>query len=102
MYNAKGKLVYNSQFKGEEGKTYGGYLSDYTFNGFIAGRRGTAQTDEVSALNRKDHIGFVVYVDLEEKTQICRYINTDGETVSVYNPFVEGPAQKEFVLALKP
>ena len=102
MYNAKGKLVYNSQFKGEEGKTYGGYLTDYTFNGFIAGRRGTAQTDEVSALNRKDHIGFVVYVDLEEKTQICRYINTDGETVSVYNPFVEGPAQKEFVLAVKP
>ena len=101
MYNSKGKLVYNSQFKGEEGKTYGGYLTDYTFDGFIAGRRGTTQTDEISAFNRKDHIGLEVRVDLASSTQICRYVNSDGEIVSVYNPFVEGPAQTEFVLELK-
>ncbi len=101
MYNSKGKLVYNSQFKGVEGKTYGGYLTDFEFNGFIAGRRGTAQTDEVGAFNRKDHVGLAVYVDLSGGTQICRYVNSDGETVSVYNPFVEGPAQTEFVLELK-
>ena len=34
-------------------------------------------------------------------TQVCRFINTAGEVVSVYNPFVEGPAQKEFLLDLK-
>ena len=101
MYNAKGKLVYNSQFKGEEGKTYGGYLTDYAFNGFIAGRRGTAQDDEVGALNRKDHVGMAVYVDMESKTQVCRFVNTAGEVVPVYNPFAEGPAQEEFLLALK-
>ena len=101
MYNEKHKLVYNSQFKGEEGKTYGGYLTDYTFNGFIAGRRGTAQVDEISALNRKDHVGFAVSVDLANKAQTCRYINSAGEVVPVYNPFVEGPAQEEFVLDLK-
>ena len=101
MYNAKGKLVYNSQFKGEAGKTYGGYLTDYTFNGFIAGRRGTSQVDEISALNRKDHVGMAVYVDLTSQTQICRFINTAGEVVSVYNPFAEGPAQKEYPLNLK-
>jgi hypothetical protein len=101
MYNSKGKLVYNSQFKGVEGKTYGGYLTDFEFNGFIAGRRGTAQTDEVGAFNRKDHVGLAVYVDLSGGTQICRYVNSDGETVSVYNPFVEGPAQTEFALELK-
>ena len=101
MYNAKGRLVYNSQFKGEEGKTYGGYLTDYTFNGFIAGRRGTVQTDEISALNRRDHVGFAVQVDPASQTQVCRYVNTAGETVSVYNPFVEGASQKEFVLGLK-
>ena len=101
MYNAKGKLIYNSQFKGEEGKTYGGYLTDYEFNGFIAGRRGTTQTDEIGALNRKDHVGFAVSVDFASNTQICRYINSDGETVAVYNPFVEGPAENEFVLNLK-
>lgn len=101
MYNAKGKLIYNSQFMGVEGKTYGGYLTDYAFNGFIAGRRGTTQTDDIGALNRKEHIGLAVYVDLESKTQVCRYMNTSGEVVSVYNPFVEGPAQKEFLLDLK-
>ena len=101
MYNENGKLAYNSQFKGVEGKTYGGYLTDYTFNGFIAGRRGTAQVDDIGALNRKDHVGLAVYVDLINQTQTCRYINTNGEIVSVYNPFVEGPAQEEFVLGLK-
>lgn len=101
MYNSKGKLIYNSQFKGEEGKTYGGYLTDYQFDGFIAGRRGTTQTDSLNALNRKDHIGLAVSVDFGADTQTCRYVNTAGQVVSVYNPFVEGPAQTEFVLNLK-
>ena len=101
MYNDAGKLVYNSRFKGTAGKTYGGYLTDYTFNGFIAGRRGTAQDDNISALNRKDHVGMAVYADLAAGTQVCRFINTAGEVVPVYNPFVEGPAQEEFLLDLK-
>ena len=101
MYNDKGKLVYNSQFKGVEGKTYGGYLTDYTFNGFIAGRRGTAQDDDIGSLNREDHVGFAVHVDLATQTQKCWYVNTDGDVVAVYNPFVEGPAQEVFVLDLK-
>ena len=101
MYNSKGRLIYNSQFKGEEGKTYGGYLTDYHFNGFIVGRRGTTQTDSLNALNRKDHIGMAVCVDLASQSQTCRYVNTKGQTVAVYNPFVEGPAQTEFLLELK-
>ena len=83
------------------GKTYGGYLTEYTFNGFIAGRRGTAQDDSISALNRKDHVGMAVYADLAAGTQVCRFVNTAGEVVPVYNPFVEGPAQEEYLLALK-
>ena len=35
MISNSGGLVYNSQFQGVEGKTYDGYLTDYTFNGFI-------------------------------------------------------------------
>ena len=101
MYNAEGKLIYNSQFMHEDGKTYSGYLTDYTFNGFITGRRGTAQVDDIGALNRKDHVGLAVYVDLENKTQVCRYMNTAGEIVPVYNPFAEGAAQEEFLLKLK-
>ena len=101
MYNGKGKLVYNSQFKGVAGKTYGGYLTEFAFNGFIAGRRGTTQVDDIGSLNRKDHVGFAVSVDLASNNQVCRFINTAGEVVSVYNPFAEGPAQKEFLLDLK-
>ena len=101
MYNADGKLIYNSQFKDEEGKTYGGYLTDYTFNGFIAGRRGTEQDDSIGALNREDHVGLAVYADLESNTQVCRFLNTAGEVVPVYNPFVEGASQEEYVLGLK-
>ena len=101
MYNEKGKLIYNSQFKGTAGKTYGGYLTDFTFSGFIAGRRGVGQTDDIGALNREDHVGFAVSADLENKVQTCWYVNTRGETVAVYNPFVEGPAQKEFVLPIR-
>ena len=101
MYNTEGKLIYNSLFVGTEGKTYDGYLTDYTFNGFIAGRRGTAQVDDIDALNRKDHVGMATYVDMGSKTQVCRFVNSAGETVSVYNPFVEGPAQTEFLLDLK-
>ena len=101
MYNEKGKLVYNSQFKGVAGRTYGGYLTDYTFNGFIAGRRGTAQDDDIGALNRTEHVGLRVFVNLTDKTQSCQYVNSAGQPVAVYNPFVEGPAQTEFVLDLK-
>ena len=101
MYNEENELLYNSQFKGEAGTTYGGYLTDFAFNGFIAGRRGTTQVDDVGALNRKDHVGLAVYVDMAGQTQTCRYINSDGEVVLVYNSFAEGPAQEEFVLELK-
>ena len=101
MYNAKGKLIYNSQFANKEGKTYGGYLTDYSFHGFIVGRRGKAQLDDVGILNRRDHIGMAVYADLARKTQVCRYMNSAGEAVSVYNPFVEGSMQNEFLLELK-
>ena len=101
MYNSKGKLVYNSQFKGEAGKTYGGYLTDYAFNGFIAGRRGTGQTDEVGPFNLSDYVGFAVRADLENGTQVCKFVNSKGDTVPVYNPFVEGDAVEEFVLDLK-
>lgn len=55
---------------------------------------------EISALNRKEHIGLAVYADLASGTQVCRFINTAGEVVPVYNPFAEGPAQTEFVLDL--
>lgn len=100
MYNEKGKLVYNSQFKGEN-KTYGGYLTDFEFNGFICGRRGSSQTDSVGSFNKSQHIGLGTSVNFTAKNQTSVYINSKGEHVSVYNPFVEGAAETEFVTDLK-
>ncbi len=100
MYDEAGDLIYSSQFTSETGKTYGGYLTDYTFNGFIAGRRGTEQTDDISALNRSEHIGLAVRVDFVSETQKCSFINASGKAVQTANPFVEGPAQTEFLLTL--
>ncbi len=97
-YNDRGKLVYNDQFK--KGKTYGGYLTDYHFNSFIVGRRGEGQTDSVGSLNRSKHIGLVTRVDIASGVQICRYVNSLGQTVAVFNPFVDGKAQTSFVLSL--
>lgn len=106
MYNNKGdKLLYNTQFKGVNAngnpKTYGGYLTDFEFSGFICGRRGTTQTDSVGALNKSQHIGLGTSVDFTTKKQTSVYWNSKGDKVSVFNPFVEGPAQTEFVTNLK-
>lgn len=100
MYNEKGKLIYNSQFKGEN-KTYGGYLTEYEFNGFICGRRGSTQTDEVGAFNKSQHIGLGTSVNFTAHNQTSVYWNSKGEKVAVYNPFVEGAAQTDFVTLLK-
>ncbi|MDE7454447.1 MAG: metallophosphoesterase [Clostridia bacterium] len=100
-YCEQGKLVYNSQFKGEAGKTYGGYLTDYAFNGFICGRRGVTQTDSVGALNKTQHIGLGTSVDFTANKQTSVYWNSKGQKVAVFNPFVEGPALTEFVTDLK-
>lgn len=102
-YNDKGKLVYNTQFKTKDGKpaTYGGYLTEYEFNGFICGRRGSSQTDEVGAFNKSKHIGLGTSVDFTANKQTSVYFNSKGEKVSVFNPFVEGPAQTEFTTELK-
>lgn len=99
--NEKHQLVYNSQFVGKTGKTYNGYVTDFHFTSFIAGRRGKGQTDELPTSNHKDHIGLVTRADIKKGEQLHYYLNSDGEVVSVFNPFVEGPAQKEFITRLK-
>ncbi|MCM1194363.1 MAG: metallophosphoesterase [Corallococcus sp.] len=103
-YNEEGKLVYNTQFKtNKDGTvaTYSGFLTDYEFNGFICGRRGSSQQDDVGALNKSEHIGLETRVNFTTGKQTHVYINSRGEHVAVCNPFVEGAAQTEFETLLK-
>ncbi len=97
--NADGKLTYNAEFK--PNKTFKGRVTDYRFNSFIVGRRGTTQTDKVGALNKRDHIGLETRADLAAGTQTHVYWNAQGQKVSVYNPFVDGEAKTEFTTKLK-
>ncbi len=97
--NGKGKLTYNPQFK--QNKTYGGHVTDYDFNGFICGRRGNTQTDSISALNSREHIGLGTSADFITQTQTHIYWNSHNEKVLVFNPFVDSAAQTEFVTKLK-
>ncbi len=99
--NSNNKLVYNSQFVNQENKTYGGRVTDFHFNSFIVSKRGDTQTDEVSSFNNGKHIGLVTVVDFGRGEQTSYYLNSSLEKVSVFNPFVEGPAQTEFVTKLK-
>lgn len=101
--NEDGRLVYNSQYKGESGKLYGakGGVTDFQFNGFIVGRRGSSQSDDISDLNTRQHIGLVTVADLTLGTQTCYYINSQQQKVSVFMPFYESPAQTDFILPLK-
>lgn len=98
------RLRYNTQFNAKDdgtAKEYGGLVTDYAFNSFICGRRGNTQRDSVSAVNKSDHIGLATYVDFASKTQTSVYLNSKGDKVEVYNPFVESAAQTEFVTDLQ-
>lgn len=101
--NEDGRLVYNSQFVGKTGKLYGkkGGVTNFHFNGFIVGRRGTTQSDDIPDLNTRQHIGLVTIANLTDGTQTCYYVNSQHQKVSVFMPFYESAAQTEFVLPLK-
>lgn len=98
------KLQYNINFKqGKNGahSTYGGYVTDFDFNAFICGKRGTDQTDEPGSTELSTHVGFVTQIDFATNKQTCYFINSDGNKVSVYEPFTDTPLRTEFVLELK-
>lgn len=83
-------LEYNVNFsanKDGSAKVYGGYVTDYKFNGFICGRRGVTQKDEVSAFNSGDHIGLATTVNFATGTQTSVYCNAKGEKVGIILPF---------------
>lgn len=99
-YNENGKLVYNTQFVGRDDKTYGGYLTDYQFNGFIVGKRGSTQKDSAPTGNKTEHIGLATYVDFASGTQKSVYLNSKGNAVDVFVPFADGESKREFVTNL--
>lgn len=100
--NSDGRLVYNPQFKGEN-KLYGkkGGVTDFQWNSFICGKRGTTQTDSAPSIDNKHHIGLVTEADIAGGTQKSYYINSSGEALKVFQPFYNSEAQQYFITQLK-
>lgn len=96
-----GQLIYNPQFKGDKLYNKNGGVTDFHFNSFIVGKRGSSQTDSVSSVNSSEHVGLAVNANVATASQICYYVNSYGEKVSVFQPFFDSSAQTEFVLSLK-
>ena len=100
--NASGRLVYNPQFKGEN-KLYGknGGVTDFQWNSFICGKRGSTQTDTPAAVDSKNHIGLVTEVDIANGCQKSYYINSRAQVLEVFQPFYNSAAQQYFITQLK-
>ena len=93
-------LVYNRYFSGEEGKTYKGHLTDFSFVSFLVARRSLVQNGDTQQFKYSEYTGMLTEVDLNQGIQRCRYTNVNGEVVEVCNIFASTPPQKEFVVPL--
>ena len=78
------KLVYNPEYA--EG-TYSGYLTDFNFPNLMASKFGYIQKESES--DKKSHIGLLIEADVDAKTQVCSYINSNGESIKLVNPFAD-------------
>lgn len=87
-------LVYNKNFAGVEGKTYGGSLTDYDFYGFLAARAANDQHSDTQSLRTDAFTGLCMEADLADGVQTARYTNSLGEDVPVCSMFgTDAPAE---------
>ena len=91
-------LVYNPNYK--DG-TYKGYLTDFNFPTFMVSKQGFTYSDSNTLTNAKSHIGFFVDVDLNNKNELCYYINSKGEKVEVMNMFYDKNYGTEITINLQ-
>ena len=101
LIEPKTTLTYNKYYKGKEGVTYSGYLTDFNFQGFMVSRPfADNQTMDDIKINRNHYTGFNCQVDLTKKEQIARFINSKGEVVPVCNVFSTNEPREEIKFSL--
>ena len=81
-------LVYNEAYAGTAGKEEGGYLLDARFPTFLVGRRSLVQAGGTQSDGSTDFTCLQVTVDLMTMEQKVHYVNSDGDTLTVYYPFI--------------
>ena len=98
------ELTYAFDYYGDSGKSPGGYMTDHNFPAFLVGRRSLSQTGGTQSNGYTQYMGMMFAVSREEGTQTAWYINSNGETVTGWYPFVgnyPAPDFTEIVTELK-
>ena len=80
-------LTYAFDYIGVSGKIEGGYLTDFGFPTFLVGRRSLTQQGGTQSSGSTQYTCLYVDADLMGGTQKVRYVNSNGETLTVVPPF---------------
>ena len=83
-------LVYNDSYSGETGEVEGGYLLDFNFANFLAGRRSLQQEGDTQSDGNDQYVCLHTHVDLTRAKQISNYINSRAESINGVYPFGGG------------
>lgn len=83
-------LVYNDAYSGKEGKVEGGYLLDFNFPNFLAGRRSLEQAGGTQGDGYDQYVCLHTRADLRGGYQVSNYVNSDGVSINGCYPFTHG------------
>ena len=83
-------LVYNDAYSKKENEVEGGYLIDFNFPVFLAGRRSLQQAGGTQTGGNDQYVCLHTRVDWEIGWQVSNYVNSQGEIVSGHYPFARG------------
>ena len=84
------ELVYSEGYKGVEGKTDGGCLTDHNFPAFLVGRRSNSLTGDTQSDGYTEYTCLFTDADFETGRQISNYVNAEGGIPTGYWPFMDG------------
>ena len=93
-------LAYNPDFRGAEGKTDGGYFTDFNFPAFLVGRRSNSLTGGTQSDGYTEYTCLYTDADFETGRQVSNYVNALGEIPTGYYPFAQG-SYSDIVTELK-
>ena len=80
-------LTYAFDYIGDSGKVEGGCLTDFRFPSFLVGRRSLSQQGGTQKNGSSQYTCLRVEADLAGGIQNARYVNSEGQTLTVVDPF---------------
>lgn len=81
------ELEFSVGYAGEAGKRVGAYLTDFDFPAFLVGCRSLEQAGGTQKDGYTDYLGMAVHVDFNAGSQLCNYINSRQEILTIQYPF---------------